>query len=169
MQGVLRIYYPTKPEYRVEDLLFEDYLKQPILQILSGRFVPSSPDHVGLAVLHPRKLVVYELVPQTSQGGRANFYKLELLYEHDLGMDGKHFTAFNMTYGEFGGVRGRDMILVQSMDGKLQIFDQSAIAFTKQLVDCLIPGPILYSSKLDAFITCNYACRTECYKYQVIF
>ena len=90
-------------------------------------------------------------------------------YEHNLGLDGgKHFTAYNMTSGPFGGVRGRDMILVQSLDGKLQVFEQSANAFTRQLVDCLLPGPVAYLSRMDAFVTTNYACQSECYRYQVL-
>jgi Bardet-Biedl syndrome 9 protein len=73
-----------------------------------------------------------------------------------------------MTYGTFGGVRAKDMIMVQSMDGKLQIFEQSAHAFSRQLIDCLIPGPIIYLPKLDAFVTVNYAGVAECYRYQVL-
>ena len=65
-------------------------------------------------------------------------------YHHDLGLDGKHFTAYNMASGSFGGVKGRDMFLVQSMDGKVQIFEQSAHAFARQLVDYLLPGPLCY-------------------------
>jgi Bardet-Biedl syndrome 9 protein len=99
--------------------------------------------------------------------GRANYHQLTKFYEHNLGLEGKHFTAYNMTSGPFGGVRGREMIVVQSMDGKLQIFEQSANAFTRQLVDCLLPGPIAYLPKLDAFVTTNYACQAECYRYQV--
>jgi Bardet-Biedl syndrome 9 protein len=86
-------------------------------------------------------------------------------------MDGKHFSAFNMTSGHFGGRHGdesRELIMVQSMDGKLQIFEQSAEAFTVQLVDCLVPGPLLYLDRVDAFVTGSYACRAECYKYQVL-
>lgn len=63
LQGMLRIYAPTKPQFRVEDLILEESLGQPILQLLLGRFIPSSTT-LGLAVLHPKKLAVYELVPQ---------------------------------------------------------------------------------------------------------
>lgn len=99
---------------------------------------------------------------------RVSYYSLRKLYLHDLGIDGRHFTAYNMTFGAFGGVRGKDMIIVQSMDGKLQIFEQSAHAFSRQLADCLIPGPLAYLPKLDAFITVNYAGIAECYRYQVL-
>lgn len=100
--------------------------------------------------------------------GRVNFHNLQKLYKHDLGVGGKHFTAYNMCHGPFGSSRGRDMIVVQSLDGKLQIFEQSANAFSRQLVDCLIPGPLAYLPKLDAFVTTNHACQAECYRYQVL-
>jgi len=167
-QGMLRMYFPSKAQYRVEDLVHEDSVKLPILQLCLGKFIPSSRDRIGVAILHPRSLQVCEVVPQGGQNGRINFYTLEKLYGHNLGMDGKHFTAYNMTVGPFGGSDGRDMIMVQSMDGKLQIFEQSAHAFTRQLVDCMVPGPIFYVPHQDAFVTTNYAARVECYKYQVL-
>lgn len=127
-QGILRIYNPQHPQYRVEDLIFEaPLINGPILQILLGQFIPAN-ETLALAVLHPRKLVVYELIPSNSNNGggdgkkaAANFYTLDKLYEHDLGLGGKHFTAFNMTSGNFGGVMKREMIIVQSLDGKLQV------------------------------------------------
>lgn len=73
-----------------------------------------------------------------------------------------------MIYGPFGGIHGRDMIMVQSMDGKIQFFDQSAEAFTRQIVDCLLPGSFLYLKRMDAFVTSNYAHRLECYRYHVL-
>jgi Bardet-Biedl syndrome 9 protein len=98
----------------------------------------------------------------------VNFYSLRRAYAHDLGLEGKHFTAYNMNSGSFGGSRDRDMIVVQSLDGKLQIFEQSANAFTRQIADCLLPGPVAYVPKVDAFVTVNHACQAECYRYQVL-
>ena len=72
MEGVLRIFNPTRPTYRIEDLVIEENLGFPILQLLLGKFIPST-DHLGLAVLHPTKLVVYEIVPQ-------GYYKIINLY-----------------------------------------------------------------------------------------
>lgn len=100
--------------------------------------------------------------------GRVTHHTLNKLYHHELGIEGKHFTAYNMTAGGFGGVRGRDMFIVQSMDGKVQILEQSANAFSRQLIDCLIPGPIAYVPKLDSFVTVNHAGQAECYRYQVL-
>ena len=48
----------------VEDLIHEESFDTPILQVCIGKFVPSSPNMLGLAVLHPRKVTVYEFVPQ---------------------------------------------------------------------------------------------------------
>ncbi len=60
------------------------------------------------------------------------------------------------------------MFVVQSMDGKLMILEQSAHAFSRQLADCLIPGPLAYVPKADAFVTVNFATTAECYRYQVL-
>jgi len=57
LQGMLRVYCPARPEFRVDDLLVEADLGQPVLQLLSGQFLPMS-SHLAIAVLHPRSLVV---------------------------------------------------------------------------------------------------------------
>ena len=44
--GLLRIYSPTKPGFRVEDLILEESLPYPILQVSIGRFIPSSPGNI---------------------------------------------------------------------------------------------------------------------------
>ena len=165
LRGFLRIYAPTRSGYRIEDLVIEEDMGAPVLQVMIGKFIPST-DSLGLAVLHPRKLAVYEVVPQ---GHPATYHTMRRVYEHTLGLEGgKHFTAFNMACGAFGGAKGRDMIVVQSLDGKLQVFEQSANAFTRQLVDCLLPGPLGYLSRLDAIVTATSACQAECYRYQVL-
>ena len=133
------MYQPTKPGFRVEDLVLEESLNEPILQLLLGAFIPAT-DILGVAVLHPKRLTVYEIIPQGLKDGRVNYYSMRRAYQHMLGVDGKHFTAYNMTCGSFGGTKGREMFLVQSLDGKIQIFEQSANAFSRQLSDCLLPG-----------------------------
>lgn len=111
---------------------------------------------------------VVRVVCAGEQGGRAAYYSLSRLYEHRLGVRGEHFTAYNMLAGPFGGVQGRDLVLAQSMDGKLQAFDQTAEAFACQLPDSLLPGRLLYLRRLDAFVTSTHANRVECYRFQVI-
>jgi Bardet-Biedl syndrome 9 protein len=63
LKGVLRMYNPNRPNYRVEDMVMEENLEKPILQLSVGRFIPGS-EILGLAILHPRELVVYEVIPQ---------------------------------------------------------------------------------------------------------
>jgi Bardet-Biedl syndrome 9 protein len=63
LDGVLRMYHPTRPNFRVEDLVMEENLNKPIIQLAVGRFIPAS-DTLAVAVLHPRELVVYEVLPQ---------------------------------------------------------------------------------------------------------
>lgn len=72
LEGIIRIYNPSKPQYRIEDLILEESLGHPILQLLAGRFIPST-ESVGLAVLHPRKLVVYEVSPHGTSCAYLNF------------------------------------------------------------------------------------------------
>ena len=63
LAGVLRILQPSSNDYQVKDLLLEEDLGSPILQVLVGRFVPKS-DGLALALLHPRRL--------TGEGARAD-------------------------------------------------------------------------------------------------
>lgn len=70
--GVLRMYHPTKPNYRIEDLVLEELLDSPILQVALGRFIPGS-ELLGVAVLHPRELVVYEILPQ----GKVPIFRID--------------------------------------------------------------------------------------------
>ena len=83
--------------------MLEEQLDEPILQLLIGNFLPLE-DHIGLCVLHPRKFTVYEIVPQRNndERGSINFYKLHACYENNLGVEGKHFTAYNAVCGKFG-------------------------------------------------------------------
>ncbi|XP_075777880.1 protein PTHB1 isoform X7 [Pelodiscus sinensis] len=85
------------------------------------------------------------------------------MYEHNL-----QRTACNMTYGPFGGVKGRDLICIQSMDGMLMLFEQESYAFGRFLPGFLLPGPLTYSSRTDSFITVSSCQQVESYKYQVL-
>ena len=58
--GMLRLYYPREPTYRVEDLMVEHQCDAPVLQLAAGQFLSDS-NRVALAVLHPRALAVYSV------------------------------------------------------------------------------------------------------------
>ncbi|NXV22034.1 PTHB1 protein, partial [Cepphus grylle] len=164
--GYLRIFNPrpVKPgdEIQPEDLLLEVQLREPILQVEVGKFV-SGTEGLHLAVLHCRKLCVYAVSGTLGNVEHGNQYQIKLMYEHNL-----QRTACNMTYGPFGGVKGRDLICIQSMDGMLMLFEQESYAFGRFLPGFLLPGPLTYSSRTDSFITVSSCRQVESYKYQVL-
>eukprot|EP00736_Rhodelphis_marinus_P008702 Rmarinus@m.17603 len=157
-QGFLRVYLPRNGEFRVEDLLFEKDLEQPILQVEIGQFLSNSKE-LALAVLFPRFLHVYTLQSE----GKSSYFNLSKAYEHTFSR-----SAFNFTYGSFGGAQGRDYICVQSLDGLLQFYETDTFAFSRFLSNFLIPGPLVYCATSDTFITANSQMDVECYKYQVL-
>uniref|UniRef100_A0A8C0BYC6 Bardet-Biedl syndrome 9 n=1 Tax=Buteo japonicus TaxID=224669 RepID=A0A8C0BYC6_9AVES len=164
--GYLRIFnpHPMKPGDGVqpEDLLLEVQLREPILQVEVGKFV-SGTEGLHLAVLHCRKLCVYAVSGTLGNVEHGNQYQIKLMYEHNL-----QRTACNMTYGPFGGVKGRDLICIQSMDGMLMLFEQESYAFGRFLPGFLLPGPLTYNSRTDSFITVSSCRQVESYKYQVL-
>lgn len=103
----------------------------------------------------------------------ASYFKLTLRYEHLLGDDGEHFTAFNMIHGPFGSGTDasrvdKDHLCVQSLDGRLQFFDQDRFAFTQPLNNSFLPGPICYADGMDAIVAATSDLQVECYRYQVL-
>lgn len=183
LQGMLRVYSPNTQEYNIDHLLLEQQLSYPILQVEAGCFCSSLGEKTCIAILHPRKLVVYSLNPKGSFEDQkmeetaatksndklsATYYELVKLYEHVLGIKGLHFTSRGMTCGPFGGVTGKDYICVQSMDGQLAFFEQEVHAFTRYLQSCLLPGPICYVPPTDSFVTCNSRMEIESYTYHVL-
>ncbi|KAM9216554.1 protein PTHB1 isoform 3-T3 [Dugong dugon] len=164
--GYLRIFSPhpvkTGDGAQAEDLLLEVHLRDPVLQVEVGKFV-SGTEMLHLAVLHSRKLCVYAVSGTLGNVEHGNQYQIKLMYEHNL-----QRTACNMTYGSFGGVKGRDLICIQSMDGMLMVFEQESYAFGRFLPGSLLPGPLAYSSRTDSFITVSSCRQVESYKYQVL-
>ncbi|XP_006832205.1 PREDICTED: protein PTHB1-like [Chrysochloris asiatica] len=163
--GYLRIFNPhpvkTGDGAQAEDLLLEVHLQDPILQVEVGKFV-SGTEMLHLAVLHSRKLCVYSVSGTLGSVEHGNQYLIKLIYEHNL-----QRTACNMTYGSFGGVKGRDLICIQSMDGMLMVFEQESYAFGRFLPGSLLPGPLAYSSRTDSFITVSSCRQVESYKPQI--
>ncbi|XP_069814544.1 protein PTHB1 isoform X1 [Dendropsophus ebraccatus] len=164
--GFLRIFSPHPSKagdgIQAEDLLLEVQLRDPVLQVEVGKFV-SGTELLHLAVLHPKKLCVYSVSGTLGNVEHGNQYQIKLMYEHNL-----QRTACNMTHGPFGGVKGRDLICIQSMDGMLMFFEQESYAFGRYLPGFLLPGPLRYSAKTDSFVTVSSCRQVESYKYQVL-
>lgn len=164
--GYLRIFSPHSIKAgdgpQAEDLLLEVHLQDPVLQVEVGKFV-SGTEMLHLAVLHSRKLCVYSVSGTLGNVDHGNQYQIKLMYEHHL-----QRTACNMTHGPFGGIKGRDLICIQSMDGMLMVFEQESYGFGRFLPGSLLPGPLAYSARTDSFITVSSCRQVESYKYQVL-
>lgn len=127
---------------------------------------------LALAVLHPRRLSVYTVEGIGGSGMAASYFKLTPRYEHLLGIDGEHFTAFNMVVGPFGSTASarsdRDHLCVQSLDGRLQFFEQDRFAFIQPLNSSFVPGAVCYAPGMDAIVAATSDLQVECYRYQVL-
>ncbi|RLN50612.1 hypothetical protein BBJ29_002636 [Phytophthora kernoviae] len=175
LNGVLRVYCPTQSDFRIEHLLLEENLQRPILQLELGYFIPNQRI-LALAILQPRRLGVYVVEGMGGSGLAASYFKITLRYEHLLGIDGEHFTAYNFIYGPFGaassgGTTGRserDHLCVQSLDGRLQFFEQDRFAFLQPLNNNFLPGALCYAPGMDAVIASTSDLQLECYRYQVL-
>ncbi|KAJ8607017.1 hypothetical protein CTAYLR_006252 [Chrysophaeum taylorii] len=156
LQGRVRVHAPSTTTHEATTLLIEEDLEAPVLAVEFGRLNQTS---VALAVLHPRKLCVFGVEQ------RRDHHELVALYSHKLGPD--HFSAYGMCVGGFGGQRGgnRDMILVQSLDCRVVVFDQDAQVLTRRLADCLLPGPVCYSPASDSLVARTSALELLSYKY----
>ncbi|XP_072033738.1 protein PTHB1-like isoform X2 [Amphiura filiformis] len=163
--GILRIYQPRPAKgenFKAEDVMLEVQMQFPILQLAAGRFVSVS-EALHLAVLHPRKLAVYSVSGSTGAVEHGSQYQLKLIYEHNL-----QRTAYNLVIGPFGGVKGKDFMCVQSMDGTVSFFEQESFAFSRFLPGFLLPGPLQYLQRTDSFVTVSSSWQVESYKYQVL-
>lgn len=115
----------------------------------------SSQQHI--AVLHPRQLSVYILGWIIND--QETQYNLTIVYSHLL-----ERTAYNMTWGPFGGAKGKDCICVQSMDGLLTFFRHEKVIFTCFLPDFLVPGPLGYLPRTDSIVTVTSAHMLQSFK-----
>ncbi|XP_034144976.1 protein PTHB1 isoform X2 [Esox lucius] len=155
---------PVKPgePSPADSQLLEVQLRDPVIQVEVGKFVSCS-DLLHLAVLHPRKLSVYSVSGTAGNVEHGAQYQLKLIYEHNL-----QRTAFNMTYGTFGGVTDHQSLCIQSMDGMLMFFEQESYSFGRFLPGFLLPGPLCYCCRTDTFLTVSSARQLESYRYETL-
>ncbi|XP_045624532.1 protein PTHB1 isoform X3 [Procambarus clarkii] len=169
--GTLRVFFPQSfvqesgeeiSGYRADHVLLETTLSYPILQLAVGRFT-SSNDLNHLCVLHPDRLAVYTVSVTAGQAGHGDHTRLAIAYQHKL-----QRNAHSMITGSFGGVKGKDYIAVQSLDGCITVFEQESFAFSSFLPGFLLPGPIAYVPKTDSLVTVGSDWCLQCFKYQAV-
>ncbi|KAJ9470991.1 Protein pthb1-like protein [Diplonema papillatum] len=173
-QGVLRIYHPRQKGFKADDLLLEQQLDGPILQLATGRFSSNASGNVCLAVLHSKRLTVYNVQRHETGAGEGSHDPLGRLhtlvkqYDHNLDR-----VAFNFIHGPFGGAPAhKDHICVQTMDGQLNFFEQEKFYFSRFLSNpqgleraFLLPGVLCYHARMDSFLTSTSTFDVECYRY----
>lgn len=134
LQGRIRVHDPQISRSKSDDattLLLEMRLDAPILQLKLGRLVPHDTFSLALAILHPNKLAVYTCRARSStaktaggtESGETSHFELASLYIHRFCVHGVQFNAYSMCLGPFGGALDHDLTLVQSMDGRVTIYE----------------------------------------------
>ncbi|XP_031350274.1 protein PTHB1 isoform X2 [Photinus pyralis] len=131
-------------------------LLRKFLQIQSCKFqldvwcrgICSGSTKTYIAVLYPRTISVYGFVSKEGATEHGTQNMLPIIYEHKLKR-----SAANFCVGPFGGSFTRDFICIQSLDGLLIFFEQESFAFCCFLPQFLLPGPLIYIKKTDAFLT----------------
>ena len=159
--GVLRILQPSSATFSPSHILLEQQLAEPILQVALGCFVSGTAE--ALAVLHPRGLVLYQVMQPGGGGDDVPFLETRQLHSHLI-----PHTAANMVHGRFGGSLDVEAILVQAYDGQIYIFEGGQQVHVTFLDDFLVPGPLLYMPESDQVITCSSAYELQSYAYSTI-
>ncbi|XP_076632670.1 protein PTHB1-like [Colletes latitarsis] len=169
--GYLRMYSPSSQwlendkcpsNYKSTDSMIETRIGDCIVDVKVGKFVSGSQD-LRLAVLTPAKLIVYNVSLKDESMEYGDRCDLAVAYEHSL----PRFPA-SLTSGPFGGVRGREFLCVQCLDGTLLFYEQEMFAFSQVLRNRLLPEPIIYISRNDLFVTASTRWFIECYRYQTM-
>ncbi|XP_012526471.2 protein PTHB1 [Monomorium pharaonis] len=167
--GYLRIYNPSSQwidetkspsGYESSDLIIETQVGDCIVDMKAGKFVSGSQD-TQLAILTSKKLIIYSIILSQGSAEHGDHCDLQIAYEHLL----QRFPA-SLTTGPFGGVRGRDFLCVQCLDGTLLFYEQETPTFSLVLGNRLLPEPIIYVSRNDIFVTPSSSWILECYRYK---
>lgn len=67
--------------------------------------------------------------------------------------------------GPFGGVRGRDFLCVQCLDGTLLFYEQEVFAFVQATSNRLLAEPIVYVPRYDLFVAASSSWCLECHRH----
>eukprot|EP00792_Barthelona_sp_PAP020_P007344 TRINITY_DN3139_c0_g1_i1.p1 TRINITY_DN3139_c0_g1~~TRINITY_DN3139_c0_g1_i1.p1 ORF type:complete len:803 (-),score=209.67 TRINITY_DN3139_c0_g1_i1:44-2452(-) len=161
-QGIVKVYEPSRSNYKADHLILEQNLELPIYQILVGKFLPHS-DQNAIACLHPRSLSVFSLEINASKLASGQYASLNLQYQHELPRN-----SHSMICGPFGNNVTHDFICVQSMDGVWFFFDRDKQSFNVSMGSYMVPGPIAYLKERDLFISFNSHLKVNAYKMQML-
>ncbi|XP_058826875.1 protein PTHB1 [Topomyia yanbarensis] len=150
--------------FQHSDVILETKLALPVIGIRDGKFTTATKadTKLQLAILHPMKICIYQIITVGGIADHGDHTKLQLLYEHNLS-----HPAFSFCRGNFGGIKGRDFMCIQHTNGSLRFFEQDGITFECNLPgERHIPSPIHYVARIDCFVTVSPSWELECYRYQ---
>ncbi|CCW62783.1 unnamed protein product [Phytomonas sp. EM1] len=184
-QGMLRLFQPssspTLDTPSPEDLLFEQRLGEPILQIAYGSFEPLAPGvrRNLLAVLFPYKLRLL-CIERCGGGGSEGrdeskpgeekeaslisatyYYRCPVVFTVEF-----DHPTYNFTTGPFGGV-DYDRLCVQGMNGRWSVVDRGRILCACSLPrdGFVAPGCLTYCAARDSFLTGSASLHLLCYPF----
>jgi len=129
LEGLLRVHEPNESRDTVAACLLEVQFDAPILQVEVGSLnTDNDKDVNGLFILHPLKLAVYSIQTRAVSLGspssaESHHHELFIQYSHRFDQEVEHFSALSMCLGPFGDAQGADVTLVQSIDGRILIYD----------------------------------------------
>ncbi|XP_049542801.1 protein PTHB1-like [Anopheles darlingi] len=154
-------------QFQPSDVLLEVMLPLPVIGVSSGKFTTSASRNdprQQLAVLHPMRLCIFQIVTVEGIAEHGDYTKLVPLYDHALAK-----PAFSFCQGPFGGIKGREFLCVQHLDSSLRFFEQDGISYERTLAtDRHLPSPVRYVVRTDCFVTVAPSWVLECYRYQDI-
>jgi len=128
LEGLLRVHESNEARDIVATCLLEAQFDAPILQVEVGHLIVHHDKYVnGLCILHPLKVIVYIIQSRGISLGSPNsaecrHHELLLQYSHRFDQEVEHFSALSMCLGPFGDEHA-DVTLVQSIDGRILIYD----------------------------------------------
>ncbi|XP_052859949.1 protein PTHB1 [Anopheles cruzii] len=157
---------PFENAFQHADVILEVMLPLPVIGVSSGKFTTASKNdpRLQLAVLHPMRLCIFQIVTVDGIAEHGDYTKLIPLYDHSLVK-----PAFSMCQGPFGGVKGREFLCVQHLDSSLRFFEQDGINHEHTLAtDRHLLSPVHYLPRVDCFVTVAPSWVLECYRYQDI-
>ena len=150
--GILRIFEPSFGNNSPNTLIFEKKMEEPILQTETGNFNQMNGNMSHLAILLIHKLIIYRFTdfkPGT-----------EIIeYEHKLKRNGHNMTKARV------GDKNYEIIIVQSVDGALSIYEGENFINMVILSEVIFPGQIGYLNKKDSIVISNTAYEIECYSF----
>ena len=164
-EGLLRIYAPSANGFSPNDLLLEQQLGAPILQLELGRFLSDASSR-ALAVLHPQSLDIYAAAD--SPIAEHPHLALDKSFSCALGDQARPFTAYSFTFGCLGagaheGASVREVFAVQSVDGQIHVMEANGPICKVHISDLLLPAPLAYLPSTDCLVTGGAQGRVRAY------